>query len=96
MYPSLVKQRIEQGWDKTEATTRPPMKKGEWTTRKKLREYAVYRGDELICVGTAKECAEELGVKVNTIYWMSNPAYHKRAKENWTIVTRLEDDDDDI
>lgn len=28
----------------------------------KQSEYAVYRGDDLIVIGTAKECAAEMGV----------------------------------
>lgn len=45
------------------------------------RLYAVYKGDELICVGTAKECAEFTGMKESTINWASSPAALKRAKK---------------
>lgn len=27
------------------------------------KEYAIYKGDTLLCIGTAEECAEHLNVK---------------------------------
>ncbi len=45
---------------------------------KKQREVAVYKGEELLCMGTIKECAEQLGVKENTIRFYTYPAYKKR------------------
>lgn len=38
----------------------------------KLQEYALYKGEEVLCIGTAKECASKLGLKENTIRWYSN------------------------
>lgn len=67
---------------------------------KKPAEYAVYRGDKFITVGTAKECAEELGIKVSTILYKSRPTYKRRiakAKGGNTdamIVIRLEEDEE--
>lgn len=42
--------------------------------------YAVYRGDELIVLGTLRECAERLGVSEKTVRWLSYPAAHRRAE----------------
>ena len=42
--------------------------------------YAVYKGEEFLCEGTAKECAKHLGVSSSTIcFWNSN-AYKKRIR----------------
>lgn len=45
----------------------------------KQSEYAVYQGDELIAIGTAKECAETLGILPETVRWMSYPTARKRT-----------------
>lgn len=58
-------------------------------------EYAVYKGDELLGVGTAKELAERLKVKVETIKFYSTASYQKRIKKenhNRLISVKLEDD----
>ena len=63
--------------------------------------YAVYKGDEFITVGTALECARELGVKEETIRYKSMPSYKRRIAKNSTggaqamVVFRLEEDDED-
>ena len=44
-------------------------------------DYAVYKGDELLGIGTAKELAERLKVKVETIKFYSTASYQKRIKK---------------
>ena len=48
--------------------------------------YTVYKGDEIICTGSARECAEALGVKVKTIYFYASKAWKRRVEriENCT------------
>lgn len=48
--------------------------------------YTVYKGDEIICTGSARECAESLGVKVETIYFYASQAWKRRVErlENCT------------
>lgn len=58
---------------------------------RKLKQYAVYKGEECLAVGTAKECAKKVGVAQDTIYWLSNPSVHKKDKGNRKIVIRLDD-----
>lgn len=41
-------------------------------------QYAVYRGDDLVCIGTASKCAQASGVKRETIAWQSTPAAKRR------------------
>lgn len=42
--------------------------------------YTVYKGDEIICTGSAQECAEALGVKVKTIYFYASQAWKRRVE----------------
>lgn len=53
-------------------------------------EYAIYKGDDLIIIGTREECAEELGVKLDTISYYCTPAYRrkliKRGAEDVAVI----------
>lgn len=40
--------------------------------------YVVYRGDDVLCVGTARECAERLGVSESSVRWLASPAARRR------------------
>lgn len=44
-----------------------------------MAEYALYKGDELLGIGTAKELAKMHGVKEKTIYFYTSPVYKKRC-----------------
>lgn len=50
------------------------------------QEYAMYKGDTFLVLGTAKECADYLGVSENTIRWYSNPSAKKRSPNNTRII----------
>lgn len=43
--------------------------------------YALYRGEKFIGVGTKRELAELLNVKVETISFYATPAYKKRINQ---------------
>lgn len=55
------------------------------------RMYALYRGDEILAIGTIKELSKYLNVKENTIKFYLSPTYKKRAKNGY-IVIRIEED----
>lgn len=59
-----------------------------------MTEYAVYKGEEFIMIGTAKECAEETGVSEKSIRWLSTPTAKKRQAnremKNGLVVLRME------
>lgn len=62
-------------------------------------EYAVYKGDELIAMGKAKDCAEKLNVTPSYIQWMTTPSGIKRHNsrkhpERCTTAIKLEVNDD--
>lgn len=42
------------------------------------KEYAVYKGEDLIVMGTAEECADYMGVTPEYIYWMTTPVGKRR------------------
>ena len=44
-------------------------------------EYALYKGDELLSIGTVKELAEEFRVGEKTIHFYMTPTYKKRTSE---------------
>lgn len=46
-----------------------------------MKEYAVYKGEELIAIGTAKECANELNVTLDYIQWMTTPTAKRRLEK---------------
>lgn len=54
-------------------------------------EYAIYKGDELICMGKASECADYLGVKLRTIWQYASPAHkRKRKSDNYKVAIKLD------
>lgn len=66
------------------------------------KEYAVYKGENLLCIGTAKECATEMGVLPETIKFYTTPTYQKRlakrkktSKAGYLTVTKLDPEEED-
>ncbi|HDX9587611.1 TPA: hypothetical protein ROX98_000526 [Bacillus pseudomycoides] len=63
-----------------------------------LKEYVVYKGESLICIGTIKECAQHMGVLPATVRFYMTPSYQRRLDKrkkarNYLTVTKLEDDE---
>ena len=58
-----------------------------------MKEYAVYKGDEFLAIGTAEELAEKFNVRPRTVKDWSCPSYYKRGGRKIAIL--LEDDEDD-
>ena len=81
--------RLYQGWEKEKAATKSLVKyKGE---------YAVYKKDEIVVIGTAEECALALGVTVEYIRWMTTPTGKRRLAnrknpDKATTAVKLDDD----
>lgn len=71
--PSTYYERVRRGWSKDDAATKPLVKY--------YGEFAVYRGDDMVAVGTAEECAKELGVSSEYIRWMTTP-YGRKLTNN--------------
>lgn len=56
-------------------------------------EYALYKGDTFIDIGTAEYLAKLLNVKKETIKWLASPSARKRRRHgedsNATICVRI-------
>ena len=61
---------------------------------RKNPDYALYKGDTFIMIGTIKEIAWYLGVSERTVHFYASPTYMKRNKDNHYIVIRIEDDEE--
>lgn len=66
-------------------------------------EFAVYKGDDLLAMGTAEDCAERLGVYPKYIYWLTMPTAKRRLAtrkhpEKCTVGFRLDEggEEDDL
>ncbi|PFW97664.1 hypothetical protein COL29_02465 [Bacillus pseudomycoides] len=62
-----------------------------------LKEYVVYKGESLICIGTIQECAQQMGVLPKTVHFYLTPAYQRRLAKrkkarNYLTVTVLDED----
>lgn len=63
-----------------------------------IREYALYKGEELLSFGTIGEIAEEMGVKKDTVRYYKTPAYKRKLVKRKTrgkqrILIEIEDDE---
>ncbi len=56
-----------------------------------MKEYAVYKGEKILAIGTVREIAKQLKVKERTVYFWSMPSHRKRNKKNAKIAIRLEE-----
>lgn len=45
-----------------------------------MKEYAMYKGEECLAIGTIKEIAKQMKIKRETVYFYKTPAYKKRVK----------------
>lgn len=53
---------------------------------KRNSQYALYKGEKLVEVGTKKELAELLKVRVETITFYTTPTHRKRCKNGYCVV----------
>lgn len=59
---------------------------------RKKKEYALYKGEEIIITGTIDEIAKNQGVKKKTIMFYHSPTYIKRHKgTNFKVLVCMED-----
>ena len=57
---------------------------------KKLVEYALYKGDEFIDIGTKDYLAKKINVSEKTITFYSSHAHLRRIKASAWIVVKLD------
>lgn len=59
------------------------------------KEYALYKGEELLAMGTVMEIAEQIGVKPSTVHYYRSKEYARRTSDaRGRRLVCLEDDDD--
>lgn len=56
------------------------------------KEYAIYKGDEFIMIGTKEECAKRLNIKPDHVQFMASPTNAKRDKGNRMTAIVIEDE----
>ena len=59
-----------------------------------MSQYALYKGDEFIDLGTKEELSERNGISPNTIMFYTTPTYRRRIQgkeDKRFIVVRLEE-----
>ncbi|HIQ91029.1 MAG TPA: hypothetical protein IAB27_05350 [Candidatus Coprosoma intestinipullorum] len=47
----------------------------------KFKEYALYKGDELLGIGTLNELSKRFGIKIKSLLFYQTPAYKRRTSE---------------
>lgn len=63
-----------------------------------MKEYALYKGDDLLAIGTVEEIAKETGTKIGTIKYYRSPCYRRRFERrnalhrNVRILVPLDDE----
>ena len=48
----------------------------------RAKEYALYKGEELLAMGTKREIAKQLGVSASTVGYYGTPVYAQRTSKN--------------
>lgn len=65
-----------------------------------MTEYALYKGDELLHIGTAEEIAKKRGIKKKSVMHYATDSYKERLKRRGVldkdvlIAVKLEGEDD--
>lgn len=54
-----------------------------------MKEYALYKGEECLAIGTIQEIAEQMNVKYRTIYFYTMPTYKKRCGKSKNRLTMI-------
>lgn len=62
----------------------------------RVKEYAIYKGDEFITLGTAEELSKELNVRPETIHWMSTNACKKRNNSGNRLESFVIESDNEL
>ena len=55
----------------------------------RAKEYALYKGEELLAMGTKREIAEQLGVSTSTVGYYGTPVYARRTSGNGRRLIEL-------
>ena len=56
------------------------------------KQYALYKGDTFIDIGTKEYLANKIGVDVRSIEFYMSPTYQRRNNYKGWVVIRIKDD----
>ncbi len=57
-----------------------------------MKKYELYKGYELLAVGTVAEIASQIGVKKGTVRFYKSPVYQRRVKgENTRMLMEVDE-----
>ena len=62
-------------------------------------EYALYKGEEILAIGTLQKIAKQMNIKVDTVKYYQTPVYKKRLANrkcsgNVRILVKLDNNED--
>ena len=62
-----------------------------------MKEYALYKGDDFIDLGTIEELSRRLNIKKDTLYFYKSGVYKRRhiGGKNARILIEIEDDNEE-
>lgn len=88
--------RMKRGWESERAVSQPV---GGTIQHNNQRMMAVYKGEELLAIGTLVELMYELNLTKGTLRYYTTPAHQrridKRNSKNSVVAFWLDDDDED-
>lgn len=58
---------------------------------KKIREYAMYKGEQFVDLGTLKYLAQKYHKNETSLLFLSYPTAHKRSKGNKLLLYEIRD-----
>jgi len=58
----------------------------------KPKVWALYKGEDLLSMGTVKEIAKDMDVDERTIHFYKTPTYLRRDKGNRRVLVSLEEE----
>lgn len=61
------------------------------------KEYALYKGEEILSIGTIPEISKETGISEKTVRFYGTPSHKKRSNDlnrNWLVYIDYEEDDE--
>lgn len=56
-----------------------------------MSEYAIYKGDEFLDLGTVEELSKKFNVKKETISFWASPSNLKRVGNNGKVAVKLDE-----
>lgn len=70
-----------------------------------MKLYAMYRGEECLCTGTADEISKQMNIKKETLWFYASPTYKRRLesrkkgpsdKQRIVVCIGEEDDEEEL